>query len=70
MRSRRGSYMARAYAEVAERGPIAAAELSNAGKRAGNWCVSIGSRESYARFFRGFRHRLWIFRKTAAGSLM
>src|SRR5882672_7479774 len=37
MRSRRGAYMARAYAEVAERGPLAAAELSNAGKRSGNW---------------------------------
>jgi len=37
MRSPRGVYMARAYAEVAERGPLAAAELSNAGKRSGNW---------------------------------
>jgi uncharacterized protein YcaQ len=37
MRSRRGAYMARAYAEVAERGPLAAAALSNAGKRSGNW---------------------------------
>ena len=37
MRSPRGGYMARAYAEVAERGPLAASELSNAGKRSGNW---------------------------------
>ena len=37
LRSRRGAYMARALAEVAERGPLAAAELSDAGKRSGNW---------------------------------
>ena len=37
MRSPKGAPMARAYAEVAERGPVAAAELSNAGKRSGNW---------------------------------
>ena len=37
MRSARGAYMAKAYAEVAERGPIAAAELSNPGKRSGKW---------------------------------
>jgi uncharacterized protein len=37
MRTRRGVYMAQVYAEVAERGPIAAAELSNPGKRSGNW---------------------------------
>jgi uncharacterized protein YcaQ len=37
MRSERGAFMAKAYAEVAERGPIAAAELSNPGKRSGNW---------------------------------
>ncbi len=37
MRSRRGAYMAKAYADVAERGPLAAAELSNPGKRSGNW---------------------------------
>src|SRR5207248_1189810 len=37
MRSRRGAYMARAYAEVQERGPLAAADLSNPGKRSGNW---------------------------------
>lgn len=37
MRSRRGAYMARAYADVAERGPLAAAELSSPGKRLGNW---------------------------------
>jgi uncharacterized protein YcaQ len=37
MRSRRGAYMAKAYAEVAERGPLAAAELAAPGKRSGNW---------------------------------
>lgn len=37
MRSERGASMAKVYAEVAERGPIAAAELSNPGKRSGNW---------------------------------
>ncbi len=36
MRSERGAAMAEAYA-VAERGPITAAELSNPGKRSGNW---------------------------------
>jgi uncharacterized protein YcaQ len=37
MRSPRGAYMAKVYAEVAERGPLAAAELSSPGKRSGNW---------------------------------
>jgi uncharacterized protein YcaQ len=37
MRSARGAYMAKAYAEVAERGPLAAGELSSPGKRSGNW---------------------------------
>lgn len=37
MRSKRGAHMAKVYAEVAERGPIAAAELSNPGKRSGHW---------------------------------
>src|SRR5262245_12799189 len=37
MRSDRGAYMAKVYAEVAERGPLAAAELSVPGKRSGNW---------------------------------
>jgi uncharacterized protein YcaQ len=37
MRSERGAFMAQAYAEVGERGPIAAAELSNAGQRSGKW---------------------------------
>ena len=37
LRSRRGAYMAKAFAEVAERGPLAAADLSNPGKRSGNW---------------------------------
>src|SRR5262245_55506498 len=37
MRSERGAYMAKVYTEVAERGPLAAAELSDPGKRSGNW---------------------------------
>jgi uncharacterized protein YcaQ len=37
MASERGAYTARVYAEVAERGPLAAAELSDPGKRSGNW---------------------------------
>ena len=37
MRSERGAYLARVYAEVAERGPIAVAELSNPGRRSGKW---------------------------------
>jgi uncharacterized protein YcaQ len=37
MRSERGSYVAEVYAEVGERGPIAAAQLSNPGERSGNW---------------------------------
>ena len=37
MRSPRGAYMAKVYAEVAERGPLAASELSSPGKRSGNW---------------------------------
>ena len=37
MRSERGAYMAQVYAEVAERGPLAAADLSDPGKRSGNW---------------------------------
>jgi uncharacterized protein YcaQ len=37
MRSKRGAYMARVYAEVVERGPLAAAELSSPGKRSGHW---------------------------------
>jgi uncharacterized protein YcaQ len=45
MRTRRGAYMARVYAEVAERGPISAAELSEGGKRSGNWWGwSVGKR--------------------------
>jgi uncharacterized protein YcaQ len=43
MRSKRGSYMAMVYAEVAERGPITAAELSNPGKRSGGWWGWWGS---------------------------
>jgi hypothetical protein len=35
--SERGAYVAQVYAEVAERGPITAGELSNPGKRSGNW---------------------------------
>ncbi|HZE62077.1 MAG TPA: crosslink repair DNA glycosylase YcaQ family protein [Burkholderiales bacterium] len=37
MHSPRGAYMAKAYAQVAERGPIGASELSEGGKRSGNW---------------------------------
>jgi len=37
LRSKRGAYVAQVYAEVAERGPIAASELSNPGKRSGKW---------------------------------
>ena len=37
MGSKRGEYMARVYAEVSERGPIAASDLSNPGKRRGSW---------------------------------
>jgi uncharacterized protein YcaQ len=37
MRTERGAYTASVYAEVAEHGPIAASELSNPGKRSGNW---------------------------------
>jgi uncharacterized protein YcaQ len=37
MRSKDGRYMAGAYAEVAERGPLTAAELSNPGKASGSW---------------------------------
>jgi uncharacterized protein YcaQ len=43
MRSESGSYMALVYAEVAERGPITAAELSNPGKSAGGWWGWWGS---------------------------
>jgi uncharacterized protein YcaQ len=37
MRSERGAYTAAVYAEVAERGPIAAGELSEPGTRTGKW---------------------------------
>ena len=37
MRTERGAYMASVYAEVAERGPISAGELSDPGKRTHNW---------------------------------
>lgn len=37
MRSRQGTYLARVYDEVAERGPITAAELSDPGSRSGKW---------------------------------
>lgn len=37
MRTARGEYMKTALAEVAERGPIAASELTNPGKRSGKW---------------------------------
>ena len=37
MRSKRGAYMAKVYDEVAERGPIAASELLDPGKRSKGW---------------------------------
>lgn len=37
MRSERGGALAKIYAEVAEHGPITAAELSNPGKSSGKW---------------------------------
>ncbi|MGQ0642685.1 MAG: winged helix-turn-helix domain-containing protein [Gemmatimonadaceae bacterium] len=37
MRSKRGSYMAKVYAEVAERGPISAGELRDPGQREKGW---------------------------------
>jgi len=43
MRSDAGRYMARVYAEVAERGPITAAELSDPGKRSKGWWSWWGS---------------------------
>jgi uncharacterized protein YcaQ len=43
MRSENGSYMANVYAEVAERGPITASQLSNPGKRSGGWWGWWGS---------------------------
>src|SRR5215831_14346348 len=43
MRSARGNYMAKVYAEVAERGPITAAALSNPRKRSGSWWSWWGS---------------------------
>ncbi|MBV8810186.1 MAG: YcaQ family DNA glycosylase [Acidobacteriaceae bacterium] len=43
MRSEEGGYMAKVYAEVAERGPITAGELSNPGERSGGWWSWWGS---------------------------
>src|SRR5215469_6851700 len=43
MRSERGSYMAKVYAEVAERGPLTAAELSNPRRSSGGWWGWWGS---------------------------
>ena len=37
MATERGTYVAQVYREVAEGGPITAGELSNPGKRSGNW---------------------------------
>jgi uncharacterized protein len=37
MRSKRGAHLAKVYAEVADHGPIAVAELSNPGKATGKW---------------------------------
>jgi uncharacterized protein len=43
MRSSRGGYMARVYAEVAERGPLSAAELADPGRRSSGWWSWWGS---------------------------
>ncbi|HLJ49155.1 MAG TPA: crosslink repair DNA glycosylase YcaQ family protein [Bryobacteraceae bacterium] len=43
MRSEGGCYLAKVYAEVVERGPIAAGELSDPGKRATGWWSWWGS---------------------------
>jgi uncharacterized protein YcaQ len=43
MRSKRGAYMARVYAEVAERGPISAGGLADRGQRSGGWWGWWGS---------------------------
>ena len=43
MRSEPGAYMAKVYAEVAERGPLTAAELSNPGERTKGWWGWWGS---------------------------
>jgi uncharacterized protein len=43
MRSERGSYMASVYAEIAERGPISAGELSDPGNRSRGWWGWWGS---------------------------
>jgi uncharacterized protein YcaQ len=43
MRAERGAAMARAYAEVAERGPLTASELSERGTRAKGWWGWFGS---------------------------
>lgn len=43
MKSKRGAYMAEIFAEVAERGPVAAADLSNPGRRSGGWWGWWGS---------------------------
>src|SRR5215469_5326284 len=43
MRSDAGRYMARVYAEVVERGPITAAELTDPGKRSKGWWSWWGS---------------------------
>ncbi len=37
MGAERGAYMAKVYAEIAERGPLAAGELSDPGKRTSHW---------------------------------
>src|SRR5262249_58034338 len=43
MRSKDGRYMASVYAEVAERGPITAADLTDPGKRSSGWWSWWGS---------------------------
>jgi len=43
MKSAKGGYMAKVYAEVAERGPIGAGELSDPGERSAGWWSWWGS---------------------------
>ena len=57
VRSPRGGYLASVYAEVAERGPISASELSNPGKRSGSWWGWWGSGNGRAMFEHSVRCR-------------
>jgi uncharacterized protein len=51
LRSPRGSYMARCLAEVAERGPIGAGDLSAGGKSTGNWWGWSAGKTAMERLF-------------------